>query len=381
MSLLGCWMRRAVICAVGLIALGGAVGTSATAKGPTTGPGQRPFLVVLHDYLAAANDVSALANGAVPADAASKEKALGVLRHADALLSELSRLPQAANIAPAGRLRVVTMLLAYGDGATEELVQARASGGGDDAVTAKGEQVVARWVQAGGDATRQSSIVDEIIALAKQNPGNDSLAKLMVMMSGTGNAGIGLNDKLTDAIANDMTCPEAQGLRREMAMRVLEREMVEAQERAANQQLVSMENKPLVLAGPTKDGTAFTSADWKGKVILVDFWATWCGPCREELPRVTKMYGDYHGQGLEVLGVSCDNDLSSLNSFLQQHPAMAWPQLFDASKPGWHALATQYGIEGIPTMFLIDKKGVLRSVTARESMEELIPKLLAESAN
>jgi len=60
---------------------------------------------------------------------------------------------------------------------------------------------------------------------------------------------------------------------------------------------------------------------------------------------------------------------------------MAWPQLFDATKPGWNALATGYGINAIPTMFLIDRKGVLRSVTARENLEDMIPKLLAEGAH
>ena len=57
---------------------------------------------------------------------------------------------------------------------------------------------------------------------------------------------------------------------------------------------------------------------------------------------------------------------------------MPWPQMFDATKPGWHKLAKEYGVEGIPTMLLIDKQGTVRSIRAREDFEDQIPKLLAE---
>ena len=73
-----------------------------------------------------------------------------------------------------------------------------------------------------------------------------------------------------------------------------------------------------------------------------------------------------------------DQNLEDLNMFLAKNPDMPWPQLFDATNPGWHSLANQYGVDSIPRMFLIDKTGVVRSVEARENFEELIPKLLAE---
>jgi thiol-disulfide isomerase/thioredoxin len=136
--------------------------------------------------------------------------------------------------------------------------------------------------------------------------------------------------------------------------------------------------KPFVLAGPAADGRPFSTEQWKGKVVLVDFWATWCGPCRGELPRVKKAYADFHSRGLEVLGVSCDNNGSNLAEFLAENPDMPWPQLFDAAHPGWNALAVQNKVNAIPTMYLIDKKGVLRSVEARKDFEERIPELLAE---
>ena len=140
----------------------------------------------------------------------------------------------------------------------------------------------------------------------------------------------------------------------------------------------ALEGKPMVLAGRTVDGQPFSTADLKGKVILVDFWATWCGPCIAEQPRVKKLYAEYHDKGLEMLGVSCDNGEEALKTYMTKNPDMPWTQLFDPATAGWHPLAKKCGVLGIPTMFLIDKKGICRSVTARSQMEKLIPELLAE---
>ena len=107
-----------------------------------------------------------------------------------------------------------------------------------------------------------------------------------------------------------------------------------AKEIQAQAKLKEMENKPLVLSGPSVDGKTFSTDAWKGKVILVDFWATWCGPCRAELPRVKKAYKDFHEKGLEVLGVSCDQSGVDLKAFLKSNPDMPWPQLFDEKTPG-----------------------------------------------
>ena len=141
--------------------------------------------------------------------------------------------------------------------------------------------------------------------------------------------------------------------------------------------LASLTGNPLVIKMPKVDGTAFSTDSLKGKVILVDIWATWCGPCVGELPHVAKVYQKYHDQGLEVVGVSCDSKAEDLKKFLESHKEITWTQLYDPKLPEWDA-AKQFGVLSIPRMFLIDKRGIVRTIEAREKMEEMIPKLLAE---
>jgi thiol-disulfide isomerase/thioredoxin len=104
-------------------------------------------------------------------------------------------------------------------------------------------------------------------------------------------------------------------------------------------------------------GQPLSLASRKGKVVLVDFWATWCGPCRMELPNVLEVYGKYHAAGFEIIGISLDDDRARLESFIKDKN-MTWPQYFDGLK--WkNKLAGKYGVNGIPATFLIDGEGKL----------------------
>ncbi len=96
------------------------------------------------------------------------------------------------------------------------------------------------------------------------------------------------------------------------------------------------------------------------------------------MPEVRNIRDQYHDQGLEVLGISSDLALAPLETFLRKNPQYDWPHLFTQTHSGLHPLAAEYGVTTLPAMFLIDKNGVLRSVKARASYKEMIPKLLAE---
>lgn len=121
------------------------------------------------------------------------------------------------------------------------------------------------------------------------------------------------------------------------------------------------------------NGAPLNLAAYKGKVVLVDFWATWCPPCRAELPNVVAAYQKYHSKGFDIIGVSLDSDRAKLVAFMKDN-GMTWSQYFDGQ--GWqNKMAAAYGIQSIPSTFLLDGDG---KIVARDLRGPALAAKLAE---
>jgi thiol-disulfide isomerase/thioredoxin len=134
--------------------------------------------------------------------------------------------------------------------------------------------------------------------------------------------------------------------------------------------------RPLRIAFTATDGSAIDLQKMEGKVVLLDFWASWCGPCIASLPEIIKLYENYHAQGLEIIGINMDKERSAMDSAIEKFE-IPWRHYFDGR--GWgNRYAMEYNVSGIPSMWLVDKRGILRTMEAREDLENQVKALLAE---
>lgn len=112
---------------------------------------------------------------------------------------------------------------------------------------------------------------------------------------------------------------------------------------------------PLEIAGRTLDGPALRLAELRGKVVLVDIWATWCTPCRYSLPAYRDLYEQYRDRGLVIVGVNVDESDATVRTFLQGTP-LPFPILRDPVG----AIPSALDVHAMPTSFLIDQRGAVR---------------------
>lgn len=136
--------------------------------------------------------------------------------------------------------------------------------------------------------------------------------------------------------------------------------------------------KFLDIKSKTPDGKSISLSDYagKGKVVLVDFWASWCGPCRNEMPFIVSLYEKYKDKGFEIVGVSLDNEHTKWVDYIKS-ANMSWVQMSDLG--GWESNAARiYNVESIPYTVLIDKNGVIQGeFLSGMDLEEKIQELLA----
>jgi thiol-disulfide isomerase/thioredoxin len=123
-------------------------------------------------------------------------------------------------------------------------------------------------------------------------------------------------------------------------------------------------------------GSSLSPEDYRGRVTLIDFWATWCPPCRAELPNVINIYNTEHAKGFDIIGVSLDQDRASVLDFIREQ-GMPWEQYFDGQ--GWqNQLAVKYSVNSIPMTYLLDTHGIIIGKDLRgEELENAVAKALA----
>jgi thiol-disulfide isomerase/thioredoxin len=125
------------------------------------------------------------------------------------------------------------------------------------------------------------------------------------------------------------------------------------------------------------DGKPLSIASYKGKVVMLDFWATWCGPCVGEVPNVAEVYSKYHDKGFEIIGISLDQAgaKDKLTAFTKEHN-MPWRQYFDG-KFWSNELAVKYGVQSIPATYLLDGSGRIIAKNVRgPALEPAVKKAL-----
>ena len=153
------------------------------------------------------------------------------------------------------------------------------------------------------------------------------------------------------------------------------RDMISAKIKSMNAYRIGAEAP--VFAQNDTEGNPISLEDFRGKVVLLDFWASWCGPCRRENPNVVKVYDQYKDKGFEILGISLDKDKNRWLGAIEKDK-LTWPQVSDLK--GWgNEVGKMYGVSSIPHTVLIDEEGNILALKLRgEALEKKLEEIFAD---
>ena len=322
-----------------------------------------------------------------PADGASREEVLAVIRDratvfvqaADRILSQVR--PGEPFHAQAATLKLegLSRLGRLGDERASEALAAYAESLVDDPDAALARQAWRQLIDLRSREAFEAGAVDQVF---------------------------GLVQAAVEVLAADLTDGESASLCMKLAGRVEQMEGADARaieayrlvgdlaEKSPDPQIhslaeicagaerrLSLPGRPMEIRGTLLDGTPFDPRSLTGKVVIVDFWATWCRPCIEELPNVLAQYEKYHDRGLEVVGVSLDEDREAVSEFIMK-TGLPWPVIIGTGEEsGWNLpLAREYGISGIPQLILIGRDGNVIMVNAQgEALGERLAEIFKDA--
>lgn len=209
------------------------------------------------------------------------------------------------------------------------------------------------------NADSQQMELSQFESIAKAHPDDDLVCSALLGMARYGAASDKIGNAARDIVDKYLTGPAGHKYRLQPAKL----------------------GRPFQLRAEAIDHKMISTADWRGKVIVIDFWATWCPPCLAAMPDLIKLYQENHDKGLEVLGISNDSVFNDLKNHLAANKDMVWPELYGPSPPdGWNHLAHEMNVTEIPTEFFIDRNGILRDIETNNLRPAFVAKLLAESS-
>jgi thiol-disulfide isomerase/thioredoxin len=272
--------------------------------------------------------------------------------------------------------------LSYNKQVVDSLVAALRSG-----AYPQGRPVLEKLIEKGGKLGSYSaySLIGAEFALKNNAPGANVLANQKKWMSDLQDF---LNkfpqaDEAPDvllqlAIANEFNADE-EPARKQYAQVIKDYPGSEAAKKAAGSlRRLDLVGQPLALKGTGLQNEVIDATQYKGKTLLVVFWASWASPVKDNLPELVKVHEKYRDRGLEILGVNLDNERGDLEAFLKSHQ-LTWPQIFESG--GMESrLAVEYGIISLPSMILVDAQGkvVDRHLRTAAEVERQLEKLLAQ---